>query len=92
MPQKPCINGYYFCVVQMEELFAIAVSFGKIVRTRGFSRVPKNPKLFNASHATFSHAFCLVFVFTRDARKERTNTNAGKACDKKKTNVPPGRV
>ena len=92
MPQKPCINGYYFCVVQMEELFAIAVSFGKIVRTRGFSRVLKNPKLFNASHATFSHAFCLVFVFTRDARKERTNTNAGKVCDKKKTNVPPGRV
>jgi len=76
----------------MEELFAIAVSFGKIVRTRGFSRVLKNPKLFNASHATFSHAFCLVFVFTRDARKERTNTNAGKVCDKKKTNVPPGRV
>ena len=81
----------------MEELFAIAVSFGKIVRTGGFSRVLKNPKLFNASHATFSHAtfshaFCLVFVFTRDARKERTNTNAGKVCDKKKTNVPPGRV
>ena len=25
MPQKPCINGYYFCVVKMEELFAIAV-------------------------------------------------------------------
>ena len=92
MPQKPCINGDYFGVVQMEELFAIAVSFGKIVRTRGFSRVLKNPKLFNASHATFSHAFCLVFVFTRDARKERTNTNAGKVCDKKKTNVPPGRV
>ena len=92
MPQKPCINGYYFCVVQMEELFAIAVSFGKIVRTRGFSRVLKNPKLFNASHATFSHAFCLVFVFTRDARKERTNTTAGKVCDKKQPNVPPGRV
>ena len=60
----------------MEELFAIAVSFGKIVRTRGFSRVLKNPKLFNASHATFSHAFCLVFVFTRDARKERTHKRA----------------
>ena len=38
MPQKPCINGYYFCVVKMEELFAIAVSFGKIVRNRGFSQ------------------------------------------------------
>ena len=39
MPQKPCINGYYFCVVKMEELFAIAVSFGKIVRNRGFSLI-----------------------------------------------------
>ena len=70
------IQHLCFCVVQMEELFAIAVSFGKIVRTRGFSRVLKNPKLFNASHATFSHAFCLVFVFTRDARKERTHKRA----------------
>ena len=38
MPQKPCINVYCFCMVKMEELFAIAVSFGKIVRNRGFSQ------------------------------------------------------
>ena len=44
MPQKPCINGYYFCVVKMEELFAIAVSFGKIVRNRGFSLSYLHPK------------------------------------------------
>ena len=36
-PQKPCINVYYFYVVKMQELFAIAVSFGFFVRNRGFS-------------------------------------------------------
>jgi len=34
---KPYIDDYYFCVVKMEEMFAIAASFGKIVRNRGFS-------------------------------------------------------
>ena len=29
-------NVYYFCVVKMEQLYAIAVSFGKNVRNRGF--------------------------------------------------------
>ena len=31
------IDVYCFCVVQMEELYTIAVSFGKIVHNRGFS-------------------------------------------------------
>ena len=31
------INVYYFYVVKMQELFAIAVSFGFFVRNRGFS-------------------------------------------------------
>ena len=35
-PQKQYIDVYYFCVVKMEELFAIAVSFAFFVRNRGF--------------------------------------------------------
>ena len=35
-PQKQYIDYYYFCVVKMEELFAIAVSFAFFVRNRGF--------------------------------------------------------
>ena len=46
-PQKPCINGYYFCVVKMEELFAIAANFGKNVRNRGFSPMGVHPKNYH---------------------------------------------
>ena len=37
------INVYYFCVVKMEELFAIAVGFVKKVHNRGFTLETLNP-------------------------------------------------
>ena len=44
------INVYYFYVVKMQELFAIAVSFGFFVRNRGFPHF-SNPKPEKAQKA-----------------------------------------
>ena len=49
------IDVYCFCVVQMEELFAIAVSLGEIVRNRGFS---------HCSHSRFRSSASFVLCFT----------------------------
>jgi len=38
------IDVYCFLPFKMEELYTIAVSFGKIVHNRGFSQPDKNPK------------------------------------------------
>ena len=36
-PQKQYIDDYYFCVVKMEKVCTIAVSFGKNVHNRGLT-------------------------------------------------------